>query len=37
VRFGLGYSEQPRERVDLVGHSGPVTMKFAKPAGPIGY
>ena len=37
VRFGLGYSEQPRGEVDLVGHSGPVTMKFAKPAGPIGY
>ena len=37
VRFGLGYSEQPRGQVDLVGHSGPVTMKFAKPAGPIGY
>jgi uncharacterized protein YlxW (UPF0749 family) len=37
VRFGLGYSEQPRARVDLVGHSEPVRMKFAKPAGPIGY
>jgi uncharacterized protein YlxW (UPF0749 family) len=37
VRFGLGYSEQPRAQVDLVGHSEPVRMKFAKPAGPIGY
>jgi uncharacterized protein YlxW (UPF0749 family) len=37
VRFGLGYSEQPRAEVQLVGHSDPVRMKFAKPAGPIGY
>ncbi|MCW2564081.1 MAG: hypothetical protein QOD59_479 [Mycobacterium sp.] len=37
VRFGLGYSEQPGAQVDLVGHSEPVRMKFAKPAGPIGY
>ena len=37
VRFGLGYSEEPRAQVDLAGHSGPVRMKFAKPAGPVGY
>jgi uncharacterized protein YlxW (UPF0749 family) len=37
VRFGLGYSEQPRAHVDLVGHTEPVRMKFAKPTGPIGY
>jgi uncharacterized protein YlxW (UPF0749 family) len=37
VRFGLGYSEEPGAQVDLAGHSGPVRMKFAKPAGPIGY
>ncbi|HVQ49241.1 MAG TPA: DUF881 domain-containing protein [Mycobacterium sp.] len=37
VRFGLGYSEQPRAEVQLVGHNEPVRMKFAKPAGPIGY
>jgi uncharacterized protein YlxW (UPF0749 family) len=37
VRFGLGYAEQPRAQVDLVGHTEPVRMKFAKPAGPIGY
>jgi len=37
VRFGLGYTEDPRTDVQLVGHSGPVRMKFAKPAGPIGY
>lgn len=37
VRFGLGYTEEPRTDVQLVGHSAPVRMKFAKPAGPIGY
>jgi uncharacterized protein YlxW (UPF0749 family) len=37
VRFGLGYSEEPRASVDLVGHTEPVRMQFAKPAGPIGY
>lgn len=37
VRFGLGYTEDPRASVDLVGHSEPVRMRFAKPAGPIGY
>src|SRR3954449_7472271 len=36
-RFGLGYAEQPRAQVDRVGHPEPVRMKFAKPAGPIGY
>jgi uncharacterized protein YlxW (UPF0749 family) len=37
VRFGLGYTEEPRASVDLVGHSEPVRMRFAKPIGPIGY
>ena len=37
VRFGLGYTEAPRPQVDLVGHSDPVRMKFAQPAGPLGY
>jgi uncharacterized protein YlxW (UPF0749 family) len=37
VRFGLGYTEEPRADVQLVGHSGPMRMKFAKPAGPIPY
>jgi uncharacterized protein YlxW (UPF0749 family) len=37
VRFGLGYSEEPRASVDVVGHTEPVRMQFAKPAGPIGY
>jgi uncharacterized protein YlxW (UPF0749 family) len=37
VRFGLGYTEEPRTQVDLVGHTEPVRMQFAQPAGPIGY
>ena len=37
VRFGLGYTEEPRAQVELVGHSGPVRMKYAKPLGPLGY
>lgn len=37
VRFGLGYSEEPRDEVELVGHTEPVRMRYATPAGPIGY
>ena len=37
VRFGLGYSEEPQASVELVGHTEPVRMRFAKPSGPIGY
>lgn len=37
VRFGLGYLEEPRAQVELVGHTEPVRMRYAKPTGPIGY
>ena len=37
VRFGLGYTEEPRAQVELVGHSEPVRMQFARPVGPLGY
>ena len=37
VRFGLGYAEEPRAEVELVGHTEPVRMQFAKPIGPLGY
>lgn len=37
VRFGLGYTEEPRAEVELVGHTEPVRMRFAKAAGPVGY
>lgn len=37
VRFGLGYTEEPRAEVEIVGYREPVRMRFATPAGPIGY
>jgi uncharacterized protein YlxW (UPF0749 family) len=37
VRFGLGYTEGARSDVQIVGHTEPVRMQYAKPAGPIGY
>lgn len=37
VRFGLGYSEQPRTQVDVVGHPPAIRLRYAKPAGPLGY
>lgn len=37
VRFGLGYTEEPRAEVELVGHTEPVRMKYAQPIGPVGY
>jgi uncharacterized protein YlxW (UPF0749 family) len=37
ARFGLGYTEEPRATVELVGHTEPLRMKFAQPAGPVGY
>jgi uncharacterized protein YlxW (UPF0749 family) len=37
VRFGLGYTEEPRADVRLAGHTEPVRMGFARPAGPVGY
>jgi uncharacterized protein YlxW (UPF0749 family) len=37
VRFGLGYHEEVKPDVQIVGHSAPVRMHFAQPAGPVGY
>lgn len=37
VRFGLGYTEEPRAEVELTGHTEPLRMRYAKPAGPVGY
>jgi uncharacterized protein YlxW (UPF0749 family) len=37
VRFGLGYREEVKPDVQLVGHSEPVRMHYAQPAGPLGY
>lgn len=33
VRFGLGYTEQPRSEVDVAGYTEPVGMQYARPAG----
>ncbi|AGZ51416.1 DUF881 domain-containing protein [Mycobacterium kansasii] len=37
VRFGLGYHEEVKSDVQVVGHSEPVRMHFAQPLGPVGY
>jgi uncharacterized protein YlxW (UPF0749 family) len=37
VRFGLGYREEVKPDVQIVGHSEPVRTQFAQPAGPVGY
>ena len=37
IRFGLGYSEQTRSDVTVVGHPAPVRLRYAHPAGPLGY
>jgi uncharacterized protein YlxW (UPF0749 family) len=37
VRFGLGYREEVKPDMQIVGHSEPVRMHFAQPAGPVGY
>jgi uncharacterized protein YlxW (UPF0749 family) len=36
VRFGLGYAEEPRSPVDIVGYTEPIHMHYAKAAGPVG-
>ncbi len=37
IRFGLGYTEDVRPDVQVVGHSEPVRLHYAQPAGPVGY
>ena len=37
VRFGLGYTEQVSPDVHIVGHTEPVRMHSAEPAGPVSY
>ncbi|BBX98969.1 DUF881 domain-containing protein [Mycobacterium lacus] len=37
IRFGLGYREEVKSDVSVVGHPVPLQMHFAKPAGPLGY
>jgi len=33
VRFGLGYTEEPRADVEVAGYGGPITLHYAHPAG----
>lgn len=37
VRFGLGYREEAKSDVQVVGHFEPDRLHFAQPNGPIGY
>jgi uncharacterized protein YlxW (UPF0749 family) len=37
VRFGLGYREEVKPDVQIVGHTEPIRMHFAQPAGPVAY
>ncbi|CAM2976478.1 DUF881 domain-containing protein [Mycobacterium intermedium] len=37
VRFGLGYREEVKPDVQIVGYPGTVQLHVAKPSGPIGY
>ena len=37
IRFGLGYTEEVRDDVQIVGHTEPVRMRYAVPSGPLGY
>ncbi|MCK0176004.1 DUF881 domain-containing protein [Mycolicibacterium sp. F2034L] len=37
LRFGLGYTEEVKSSVQVVGYTQPVRMRFAVPAGPLGY
>lgn len=37
VRFGLGYTEEVKSDVQVVGHFEPDRLHFAQPNGPVGY
>jgi len=37
VRFGLGYHEEVKSDVQIVGHSEPEKLHYAQPAGPVEY
>lgn len=37
VRFGLGYSVQEEADVQVAGFGEPMRMRYAQPAGPVGY
>jgi uncharacterized protein YlxW (UPF0749 family) len=37
LRFGLGYTKKPMAEAQVVAHPPAVRMRYAKPAGPLGY
>lgn len=37
IRFGLGYTEQAKSDIEIVGHADPLRLRYARPAGPLGY
>jgi uncharacterized protein YlxW (UPF0749 family) len=37
VRFGLGYTEEVRSDLQVVGHPLPQRLRYAQPLGPLGY
>ncbi len=37
VRFGLGYTEQVSDDLQIPGHTDPLRMQYATPTGPLGY
>ena len=37
IRFGLGYREQASSDVELPGYPGPLSVRYAQPAGPLVY
>jgi uncharacterized protein YlxW (UPF0749 family) len=37
LRFGLGYAEEPTAGAEVIAHPPAVRMRYAKPAGPLGY
>jgi uncharacterized protein YlxW (UPF0749 family) len=37
LRFGLGYTEQVSDELEIVGHNEPLRMRYAQPIGPIAY
>ncbi len=37
VRFGLGYTEEASDDLQVVGHPAPQRLRYATPTGPIGY
>ena len=37
VRFGLGYTEEVRGDLQIVGYTEPIRLRYAQAAGPIPY